>query len=237
MSVVSLLRGAGSAGADGALGIDLGLYETGGSMPADLRGLLERARAMATEAERRLARQDERIRELEALSMTDELTGLYNRRGFLVMLDGAIRSAARERCAGVIGYLDLDEFKAINDRHGHDAGDEILRRVADVLRVQVRPYDTVARLGGDEFAILLTRTAPPDGHRRLRVIERRIDATELDYDGRRIELRGSLGVATIGTRDDRQRALARADRAMYRRKLARRRDAPERGTNGASGRS
>ncbi|MEX2648667.1 MAG: GGDEF domain-containing protein [Alphaproteobacteria bacterium] len=223
MSVVSLLRGAGAASADGILGSDLSLYEAGGSLPADLRGLLERARAMATEAKRRLARQEERIHELEALSMTDELTGLFNRRGFLVMLDRAIRAAARERCAGVVGYLDLDEFKAINDRHGHDAGDEALRRVADELRAQVRPDDAVARLGGDEFAILLTRTAAPDGYRRLRAIERRIDATALDHDGRRIELRGSVGVATIGTHDDRQRALARADRAMYRRKMARRR--------------
>ncbi|SFO88093.1 PAS domain S-box-containing protein/diguanylate cyclase (GGDEF) domain-containing protein [Geodermatophilus dictyosporus] len=98
-------------------------------------------------------------RELERLAYTDSLTGLPNRARFMAALEGALDRAARGRRACVL-LVDLDGFKSVNDVAGHDAGDRLLREVADALRAEARSEDLVARLGGDEFALLLD--AGPD---------------------------------------------------------------------------
>ncbi len=195
---------------------------TSETLATDLRDLLDQARRIAAEAERRLAEQSRRIAELEALSLTDELTGLFNRRGFDQMFERVARAAARDGHGGVLGYADLDGFKAINDRMGHPAGDAALRAVADILRVNVRPDDVIARMGGDEFAILLVRTNPADGLRRLATIEDVIAATPTRFGLHAVPVRASIGATTYGAGVDPAAALADADRAMYRRKQTRR---------------
>lgn len=95
------------------------------------------------------------------LSARDPLTGLANRRHFHTLLDRAIESVARAGDSVLLLLLDIDHFKAINDGHGHPAGDEVLRAVAACLTRCVRPMDTVARYGGEEFAILLPNCRPP----------------------------------------------------------------------------
>src|SRR5260370_29688258 len=122
---------------------------------ADRQVVLDWAMATVAEAEERLATLQTRIEYLEGLSVTDELTGLLNRRGFLAQLDRALASARRGGPHGVLMICDLDGFKQINDRHGHLAGDEVLCQVGGLLARHVRRSDTVARLAGDEFAILL----------------------------------------------------------------------------------
>ena len=102
------------------------------------------------QAERRLAR----------LAHTDTLTGLANRSAFNERLDQALALAKRQQAKLGVVYLDLDGFKAVNDTHGHDAGDALLQQVATRVRRCIRDYDVVARLGGDEFAILATNLAP-----------------------------------------------------------------------------
>ena len=92
---------------------------------------------------------------LRKMSITDELTGLPNRRGFFVLAEQQLRSAQRSRWSLVLLFADLDDFKTINDTLGHQAGDEALCSMADLFRRSYRDSDIIARMGGDEFAILL----------------------------------------------------------------------------------
>ena len=96
-----------------------------------------------------------RLSDEEAFAATDMLTGLLNRGSFIVRLDTELARAARYGRAFTLAYLDLDNFKAVNDLEGHDAGGELLRRVADALRSSTRQTDILGRLGGDEFAAVL----------------------------------------------------------------------------------
>ncbi len=93
-----------------------------------------------------------------ALARTDPLTGAANGRGFGGVACTELERARRSGRPLTLAYLDIDDFKAINDRHGHKAGDALLRAVAEGLRAQLRKTDTLARLGGDEFAVLLPET-------------------------------------------------------------------------------
>lgn len=103
---------------------------------------------------------DHAMAELSRLSVTDQLTGAMNRRGFL---DRAARSIAEDRRHGRPGaviMLDIDHFKRINDTHGHAVGDDILRAIATVLQAGMRPGDLLGRMGGEEFAVYLPDTSP-----------------------------------------------------------------------------
>jgi diguanylate cyclase (GGDEF)-like protein len=95
---------------------------------------------------------------LERAALTDHLCGVWNRRGFEILLDQEINSASRTHEPLALIYLDLDGFKALNDQKGHVEGDIVLRRVSEGLLSGVRSCDNVARLGGDEFVLLLPRT-------------------------------------------------------------------------------
>ena len=96
-----------------------------------------------------------RLSDEAAFVATDTLTGLPNRGSFMVQLDAELTLAARYGRAFTLAYIDLDNFKAVNDLEGHDVGDKLLCRVADALRSSTRQTDIIARLGGDEFAAVL----------------------------------------------------------------------------------
>jgi diguanylate cyclase (GGDEF)-like protein len=99
--------------------------------------------------------------ELRTLAREDPLTGIPNRRAFFGALDRAVEWSRRQGMPWALAYLDVDNFKKINDTLGHGTGDEVLRRVARSLREGTRKVDVVARLGGDEFALLLPETDAP----------------------------------------------------------------------------
>ena len=93
------------------------------------------------------------------LARTDHLTGIYNRRAFFDLANLELNKASRYRTPLSVLYLDIDNFKQINDRYGHNVGDQLLRLVAKTIKDHVRAIDVTARFGGDEFAILLAETA------------------------------------------------------------------------------
>ena len=96
-----------------------------------------------------------RLSDEAVFAATDSLTGLLNRGSFITRLDAELARAGRYGRAFTLAYVDLDNFKTVNDLEGHDAGDELLRRVADALRSSTRQTDVLGRLGGDEFAAVL----------------------------------------------------------------------------------
>jgi diguanylate cyclase (GGDEF)-like protein len=150
----------------------------------------------------------------ESLAATDPLTGCPNRRAFLDRLSAGIAAADRGAQA-VVCLIDLDGFKAVNDRNGHAAGDAVLRSVTTALTGAVRGTDTVARLGGDEFAVLAEVSATfPAGAlaERLRGAVAAAGASS--------GVTGSVGVALVFPDDDADLLLHRADAAMYRAKTA-----------------
>lgn len=169
----------------------------------------------ARDTECLLAEQRERIAELERLALTDELTGLLNRRAMEAELGHALAAARRYDERGVLVFMDMDGFKAINDTYGHAAGDEVLRQVARVLQDNVRDTDRVGRWGGDEFAILLARTSWEDGLKRAEAIDRMVNTVVVDWNGRMVALKASFGVQRYGADDDGAELLNHADKAMY----------------------
>jgi diguanylate cyclase (GGDEF)-like protein/PAS domain S-box-containing protein len=156
-------------------------------------------------------------RELERLSSTDALTGLMNRRAFQESLDIAIARARRNETSGAMIYLDLDNFKAINDNYGHETGDKILGEVAEILGSRSRAYDLVARIGGDEFVLWLDGVDFSVAKRRAG--ELAIALGELSrYSGEGLpQLGASVGVVEFNPErdNDMRQLVARADRAMY----------------------
>lgn len=104
---------------------------------------------------------EEQVGELRKLAMTDELTGVWNRRYFQRFLERRLQEAASERQQVTLLVFDIDDFKSYNDRFGHPAGDEILRETARLIQTLVRDHDVVARIGGDEFAVVFWDKGEP----------------------------------------------------------------------------
>jgi diguanylate cyclase (GGDEF)-like protein len=159
---------------------------------------------------------------LESLAQEDPLTGLLNRRGFFRDLSRAIAYRGRYGTPAALLLADLDGFKAINDRDGHEAGDRALVHVAKVLRQHVRASDSVGRLGGDEFALLLWQVTETAAWQKAESLEALLAADAADIAGRSVPVPASFGVTLLEGGDTAEEALARADRAMYRRKAQRR---------------
>jgi diguanylate cyclase (GGDEF)-like protein len=178
--------------------------------------LVEKALQAAAEIEKRLVAQSARIAYLEALSVTDELTGLLNRRGFEDAFRRTLISAGRYGDEGVLIACDLDDFKSVNDRHGHGAGDEVLRQVGWLLKTHTRETDFVARLGGDEFAVILVQTGWRSGLKRAQTLSRALNRLTVRIGESNIVVSASIGVEHFGPGDNDSGALiARADMAMY----------------------
>jgi diguanylate cyclase (GGDEF)-like protein len=178
--------------------------------------LVEKALQAAAEVEQRLVAQSHRIAYLEALSVTDELTGLLNRRGFEEAFRRAVVAAGRYGDEGVLIACDLDDFKTVNDRYGHFAGDAVLRQVGRLLKSHIRDTDFVARLGGDEFAVILVPTGWRNGLKRAQTLSRELNGLVVTIGDLSITVNASIGAERFGPNDgDTDTLLARADMAMY----------------------
>jgi diguanylate cyclase (GGDEF)-like protein len=150
------------------------------------------------------------VRQVRTLAMRDELTGLANRRALAASIRAELGPGPRAQVA----IVDLDDFKAVNDRLGHGVGDRLLTALAERLTGLVRPGDTVARLGGDEFAVLMPRTSAAVADRIVAGIVASLDRP-LDAGPHRLLMRASIGVADDADTADPFEPLRRADVAMY----------------------
>ncbi len=155
-------------------------------------------------------------REMSYLARHDGLTGLINRREFEERMDACVATAAQEGRRHALLYLDLDEFKLVNDTAGHLAGDELLRQLATLLRARIRPNDILARLGGDEFGILL-EDADLDRARRIAdEVCLAVRSFRFAWQDRVFQVGISIGLVPISVGPlDRVQLLAAADAACY----------------------
>lgn len=163
-----------------------------------------------------------RIARAEELSVTDDLTSLYNSRYLSQVLRRETKRASRNGRPLSLLFIDLDGFKSVNDNHGHLCGSKALVEAADVIRASARETDMIARYGGDEFALLLPDTGS-DGAVAVgeRIRERVAAHTFLESDGLQIRLTASVGVATLPDVATTVEELVRAaDMAMYHVKYA-----------------
>jgi diguanylate cyclase (GGDEF)-like protein len=186
---------------------------------ADLLEELERVRAERRVLEQELTRVKAELMLARELALHDPLTGLPNRTLFLERLEHGIRQARRHGWTVAVLFIDLDDFKRINDTHGHDVGDEVLAAAARCLQSAVRAEDTICRYGGDEFACLLLNVqAAQDARRFATNLERRLH--EACAVGEQVsQLNASIGVALYPEHARTADALLRhADTAMYRSK-------------------
>ena len=172
-------------------------------------------------AEQQFAAQQARIRYLESLTMTDELTGLLNRRGFGFELDQALARSRRRGETGLLVLCDLDHFKAINDTYGHQAGDSVLLAVARKLRASTRQSDYVARLGGDEFAALLTDSKAEAAEALVGKLEGALNSLTVPWNKHAVPVSASLGFAPYDGQQEPDRIFFAADRQLYRNKRER----------------
>jgi diguanylate cyclase (GGDEF)-like protein len=170
--------------------------------------------ALAAELEASRAR----ISELEARVDIDPLTDILNRRGFDRELKRSLAYVKRYGTSVALVFVDLDGFKPVNDRHGHAAGDAVLKAIAAALTGHVRASDMVARIGGDEFAVLLWNVNGPDAAAKAASLEAAVYATPVRWGDATLVVGASAGLAHLGALDSPADVLARADAAMYARK-------------------
>jgi diguanylate cyclase (GGDEF)-like protein/PAS domain S-box-containing protein len=156
---------------------------------------------------------------LRAMALVDDLTGLYNRRGFFTLAAQQLKAADRAESRMLLLFADFDGLKQINDACGHSEGDQALIEVANVLRKKFRESDIIARIGGDEFVVLATETGRAGSDAIAARLEENLEAINA-REGRRYKLSLSMGTAHYDPEHpcSIDELLARADRAMYERK-------------------
>ncbi len=161
------------------------------------------------------------IENLRHLAEHDTLTGLYNRHYFMQELERLVERVARhpDEPAALL-YLDLDNFKYVNDTLGHLAGDQLLLEISVMLTQRTRQGDLLARLGGDEFALLLYDIQPEDARTVAEVFRRYLQEYDFRYQGQVIDIAGSIGLVIIDGSHDKEELLARADFACHAAKMA-----------------
>jgi diguanylate cyclase (GGDEF)-like protein len=153
---------------------------------------------------------------LQNMALTDELTGLNNRRQVMARLEEEFQRSIRLGEPICLISLDIDRFKHINDTHGHPIGDLVLKRVAERLQSSIRPYDVVGRVGGEEFLIIAPATPSDEAVSLAERIISAIGKETITEGPARVTVTASAGVAVIDTRDkDIDDLLRRADRALY----------------------
>jgi diguanylate cyclase (GGDEF)-like protein len=157
---------------------------------------------------------------LEEMASTDKLTGGASRQVFDMIFEQVTRIARRHRTSVSLLAIDIDGFKAINDEHGHAAGDAILRTLGGIFRERLRETDTLCRWGGDEFLVLLSDCESTDAHRIAEDIRVTVAGREIHHGAAVIQVTLSIGVTEYRAGEDLASLTARADKALYESKRA-----------------
>jgi two-component system, cell cycle response regulator len=154
---------------------------------------------------------------LQELALTDPLTSLPNRRAIEEWASRQLSGAARYGFSFWVALADLDHFKTVNDTHGHDAGDTVLKAFSQILKSKSRRSDICGRIGGEEFLFVLTHATKEDAKRVIECVRSELEATKFDFNGNRLTVTASFGVAGFtGTKcPDFDRLVAQADLALY----------------------
>lgn len=186
-----------------------------------LPGLAEDERDIARSLASQQAALRRQIDEAGRLSMVDPLTGAANRRAFSGQGDLQIGHWKSDNAPFALGVLDLDRFKTVNDRFGHQVGDELLKLLVQTLQSQSRAGDVVARIGGEEFAVLIADATQDEAVAVFERIRATIAALSVTVGDKIVRVTTSIGVTTAGPDDtDVDDLFARADAALYDAKAA-----------------
>lgn len=176
-------------------------------------------RSKSTQAElvERNRQLESMLHHVESLAITDPLTGLFNRRRFADVLRREVAVTRRYKNSLALLMIDLDHFKLINDRFGHDAGDEVLRAIAAALSSGLREVDLAARYGGEEFAIIMPHTNKANAEIVARRIAAQIGSLVHEFQGEKISLTASLGIADVAdlSEPSAENLVKAADVALY----------------------
>lgn len=155
---------------------------------------------------------------LRLLATRDDLTQVHNRRHMTELLQLAQHQHERSGAAMCVAVLDIDHFKSINDRYGHTAGDEVLRRFAQATLQALRTSDVLGRWGGEEFVVLLTDTSLAAAQQAVLRVRERVGATDFGSSAPELRITFSTGLAQLKPGESIDSVLERADQAMYRAK-------------------
>lgn len=197
---------------------EIGIFEVSAVPCYDEAGLWQGARGVCrdvTEARRQAEALRLATDRLQEMARIDPLTGAMNRRAFFEALSIRLAQARRHGDRGLLLYLDLDSFKAINDGYGHAAGDAVLRRVAEILRESVRETDLVGRIGGDEFVVWLDRVSAIEQGARIEALREAIASAGRDYPAVAARFGASIGMVGTDGAVDPEELIVAADAAMY----------------------
>jgi diguanylate cyclase (GGDEF)-like protein len=198
----------------------------------EFAGALADQVALVLEADERRRLEDEtektrrELREAQELARRDELTHLYNRRAMEDMLAAETARALRYRRPLSVMMVDFDHFKEINDRHGHRAGDDVLREAALLVLAELRANDKATRYGGEELCLILPETGPDEASALAERLRRGLEGhvfrvARADGGGVDMRVTASIGVASLGDQGESAEGLVRAaDRALYEAKAA-----------------
>ena len=159
---------------------------------------------------------------LQELALTDSLTGLPNRRAIEDWATRQLSGAIRYGFSFLVVLADLDHFKTVNDTYGHDAGDTVLKKFAEILKANSRRSDICGRIGGEEFLFVLTHTSQDNAKIVIERIRAELQAAKFDFDGTSLTVTASFGLASFdgSQQADFNRLVTQADVALYASKRA-----------------
>jgi two-component system cell cycle response regulator len=197
-----------------------GVLALGGRAVAQLDGDTHSFLAQVANQAHMVVENSRLIERLRNLAIRDSLTELYNHRHAMDLLANEFERVGRYAAGVSLLMLDLDEFKRVNDEHGHPAGDAVLKEMAGVLKETLRTVDSVGRYGGEEFVIILPHTSPEEAHATAERIRRKVQGHVFWVGAKPLNVTVSVGVASYpSTSVDSPASLVReADRALYRAK-------------------
>ncbi|MCB1531860.1 MAG: GGDEF domain-containing protein [Alphaproteobacteria bacterium] len=165
--------------------------------------ILQKAGQTISEAEEKLSRQNKRIKMLERLNPTDELTGLYNRAGFeLVFKRELARTKRHQEHAGILVLIDIESYDSLKAKEGRDAAEAGLKLVAKILADEIREMDVAARLSEHEFVLLFTNTAADKVVDRVQKLALRINNLSFIWKKQEVNISASLGLRSYGPQDN-----------------------------------